>query len=90
MQTASKIHKQTELYKQMLLLGNCGIVLQTREPLSLEGGKRADSGELDETRKNRQKFREKHKETQKGWRGLKRQPRRSCVAGKRAGECRDE
>lgn len=34
--------------------------------------------------KNRQKYWEKHKEVEKDWRGLKRQTRRSCVAGKRA------
>lgn len=46
---ASEIHKLTELYKQIPLLGNCGISRETKRALSLRGGKGTDSGELDKT-----------------------------------------
>ena len=39
---ASEIHKLTELYKQMLLLGNCGLRLETRKALCHRKGGKGD------------------------------------------------
>lgn len=52
---ASEIHKLTELYKQILLLGNCGLLIETMKALCHRRGERGQRGETDKTLKNRLK-----------------------------------